>query len=78
MDGEELLITFKNAVAPGTENRIRELINYFESEETYHIFKLKTKGAFLVKDFLRQMNIRLKVSFTDHQFCFVLIIKTSL
>jgi len=67
-----LIISFENNFHPIPINldNIKKLIKYFNSEENYNIFKMTTKGAFLMKDFLRQMDIKLEVSLNEEKSLF--------
>ncbi|MES2330248.1 MAG: hypothetical protein V4539_11640 [Bacteroidota bacterium] len=77
---DELHIAFWNKTADGKIARLREMVSYFESDDKAHIFTSKTKGQFMMKDFLKQMGIKATVVYVEKEnsFCFTIILKTTL
>jgi len=65
IENTKLLITFTNSVeiTPTRLHDLRFFCQYISSDENYDIFKMSTKGAFIMKDFLRQMDVKFLVTF---------------
>ena len=65
VENEKLFITFSNKFHnhPSNIDKLKELCRYTASEENSNIFKLSSKGAFMMKDFLKQMGVGHKVHF---------------
>jgi len=54
-----ITISFSNEYLPSKESDLNDLVKYFESDENNNIFKMGTKGSFLLKNFLVQMSIKI-------------------
>jgi hypothetical protein len=59
IENDKLLLRFTNKYDSNHSKqlKLKELVDYFDSDENYNIFKMSSKGAFLIKDFSKQMDI---------------------
>jgi hypothetical protein len=80
VNNENLFIKFNNNFVSdsSTIKKLRELHDYFASDENYNIFKMSSKGAFLIKDFSRQMNIQVNAEVDEVKFNFCIELKINI
>jgi hypothetical protein len=72
VDNGNLILKFHNNFDSNSSKiqKLRELKDYFASNENYNIFKMSSKGAFLIKDFAKQMDIKVAVNINELNFSF--------
>ncbi|MES2656335.1 MAG: hypothetical protein V4620_12145 [Bacteroidota bacterium] len=75
-NANQLIITFENDVNTKivSNDVLLSVIEYFDSKENYGIFKMSSKGIYMIKDFLKQMQISHQLKLDNNIYTFSILL----